>query len=153
MDKLDIRNEMAQFDCKNRNFYDELSDDEKKKFAPFLMIRWGSSVQGSADLQYFYLAATNERLNKHFFAIPASAERNHKKLQWLLATTISPDMGSLRHNWLSLKKKEPGANSVRKQLVDLYPNMKDDEIELLAKINTKKDIDNYLKEMGKETKK
>lgn len=153
MDKLDIRNEMAQFDNKNRDFYDSLSDEEKKKFVPFLMIRWGSSVQGSTDLQHFYLVATNERLNKNFFAIPATVERNHKKLQWLVATTISPDMGPMRHNWLSLKKKDPGANSIKKQLMEIYPHMKDDEIELMALINTKKDVDEYLKQAGQETKK
>jgi hypothetical protein len=150
VDKLDIRNEMAQFDRKNRRFYDELSDEEKKKFSPFLMIRWGSSVQGSSDLQHFYLVATNERLNKSFFNIPSA---QHKKLQWLVATTISPDMGPQRHNWLSLKKKEPGANSVKKQLMELYPHMKDDEIELMALLNTKKDLDEYLKAAGQDTKK
>jgi hypothetical protein len=31
--------------------------------------------------------------------------------------------------------------------------MKDDEIELMSKINTKKDIEEYLKKLGQETKK
>jgi len=153
MDKLDIRNEMAQFDKKNRDFYDELSEDEKKKFAPFLMIRWGSSVSGSTDLQHFYLIATNERLNKKFFSIPGSAERNHKKLQWLVSTTVSPDIGIQRHNWISTKKKEPGAGTIKKQLMELYPHMKDDEIELMSQLNTKKDVDAYLKALGQESKK
>ena len=153
MDKLHISNEMAQFDKKNRDFYDELNEDEKKKFSPFLMIRYGSCVQGSSDLQHFYLIATNERLNKKFFSIPGSAERNHKKLQWLVATTVSPDIGTQRHNWISTKKKEPGAGSIKKQLMELYPHMKDDEIELMAQINTKKDVDAYLKELGQESKK
>ena len=44
MDKLSIGNEMAQFDKKNREFYDNLTPEEKKKFSNFLMIRYGSSV-------------------------------------------------------------------------------------------------------------
>ena len=64
MDKLSIGNEMAQFDKKNRAFYDDLTDEEKKKFSTFLMIRYGSSVNGETDLQHFYLVSTNERLNK-----------------------------------------------------------------------------------------
>jgi hypothetical protein len=83
-DNLSIGNEMQQFDRKNREFYDQLSDEERKKFSPFLMIRWGSAVEGSRELQEFYVIATNERLNKHFFNISAA---RHKKLQWLLATT------------------------------------------------------------------
>ena len=148
MDKLSINNEMAVFDRTDRKFYDSLTDDEKKKFSNFLMIRYGSSVQGSRDLQEFYLISTNERLNKHFFAI-----NRHPKLQWLCATTVSPGMGTQRHQWIAPKKKEPGASGVRKQLIELYPHMKDDEIELMAELNTKKDIDAYLKASGQEVKK
>jgi hypothetical protein len=148
MDKLSINNEMAQFDRKNRAFYDELTVDEKKKFSNFLMIRYGSSVQGSRDLQEFYLISTNERLNKNFFAI-----NRHPKLQWLAATTVSPGMGTQRHQWIAPKKKEPGTGSIRKQLAELYPHLRDDELELMAEINTKKDIDAYLKASGQEAKK
>ena len=148
MDKLSIANEMTQFDRKNRAFYDELTADEKKKFSNFLMIRYGSSVQGSRDLQEFYLIATNERLNKHFFSI-----NRHPKLQWLTATTVSPDMGTQRHQWIAPKKKEPGAGSIKKQLAELYPHLRDDELELMAQINTKQDIDAYIKASGQETKK
>jgi hypothetical protein len=35
----------------------------------------------------------------------------------------------------------------------MNPNMKDDELDLLAKITTQKDIDAYLKSSGQETKK
>jgi hypothetical protein len=147
MDKLSIGNEMAQFDSKNREFFDELTDEERKKFSPFLMIRYGSSVSGSRDLQEFYLIATNERLNKKFFAVNTA---QHKKLQWLMATTVSPGLGNFRHNWIAPRKKEPGAGSMRKQLADLFPHLKDDEIDLLAQITTKKEIDIYLRELGQE---
>ena len=148
MDKLSINNEMMQFDRKNREFYDSLTVDEKKKFSNFLMIRYGSSVQGGKDLQEFYLISTNERLNKHFFAI-----NRHPKLQWLSATTVSPGMGPQRHQWIAPKKKEPGASGIRKQLAEIYPHLKDDELELMAEINTKKDIDAYLKASGQDVKK
>ena len=150
MDKLSISNEMAQFDSKNREFFDELTDEERKKFSPFLMIRYGSSVSGSRDLQEFYLIATNERLNKKFFAVNTA---QHKKLQWLMATTVSPGLGNFRHNWIAPKKKEPGAGSMRKQLMELFPHLKDDEIDLLAQITTKKEIDIYLRELGQEKSK
>jgi hypothetical protein len=145
MDKLSINNEMAVFDRKDRTFYDSLTVDEKKKFSNFLMIRYGSSVQGGRDLQEFYLISTNERLNKHFFTI-----NRHPKLQWLCATTVSPGMGTQRHSWIAPKKKEPGAGSIKKQLAELFPHLKDDELEVLAEINTKKDIDAYVKALGRE---
>lgn len=148
MDKLSIGNEMTQFDRKNRDFYDSLTDEERKKFSTFLMIRYGSSVSGGRDLQEFYLISTNERLNKNFFPL-----HKHPKLQWLMATSVSPGMGTFRHNWIASKKKEPGAGSLKKQIAELYPHLKDDEIDLMAKINTKKDIDAYMKKLGQESKK
>jgi len=143
MDKLNIANEMAVFDRKDRDFYDNLTDEERKKFSNYLMIRWGSSVQGSQDLQEFYVISCNERLNKHFFAI-----NRHPKLQWLCATTVSPGMGTHRHQWIAPKKKEVGSNAVQKQLAELFPNMKQDEIALLAAITDKKELAAYLKELG-----
>ena len=148
MDKLSIHNEMSQFDRKNRNFYNELTDEERKKFSNYLMIRWGSAVHGSQDLQEFYLISCNERLNKHFFAI-----NRHPGLQWLCATTVSPGMGTHKHQWIAPKKKEPGESGIKKQLAELYPNMKADEIEVMSRINTKKELDTYLKQLGQEVKK
>lgn len=143
MDKLSIQNEMAQFDRKNRDFYDSLTDEERKKFSNYLMIRWGSSVQGSRDLQEFYVIATNERLNKHFFSV-----NRHPKLQWLMATTVSPGMGTHRHQWIAPKKKEAGSNEVKKTLMALYPNMKMSDIEVLASMIDRKELKDHLREHG-----
>jgi hypothetical protein len=146
-DKLNINNEMRQFDRKNRDFWDELTAEEKKKFSNYLMIRWGSSVDGSRDLQEFYVIATNERLNKHFFDIG-----RHPKLQWLLATTVSPNLGTPRHPWIAPKKKEAGLSAKRKALMEIFPHYKDDEIDVMAKITTQKEIDAYNREAGQDKK-
>jgi len=148
VDKLSIQNEMAQFDRKNRDFYDSLTDEERKKLSNYLMIRWGSAVQGSSELQEFYVIATNERLNKRFFDI-----NRHPRLQWLTATTVSPGLGTQRHPWIAPKKREAGVSGVKKQLAEMYPHLKDDEVELMSRINDKKDIDAYLKASGQDAKK
>jgi hypothetical protein len=146
-DKLNIANEMRQFDRKNRSFYDELTAEEKKKFSNYLMIRWGSSVEGSRELQEFYVIATNERLNKHFFNLS-----RHPKLQWLLATTVSPDLGTPRHNWIAPKKKEPGGSAKRKALMSMHPHYKDDEIDVMMQIVSDKEIKQYSKDSGEDSK-
>jgi hypothetical protein len=146
-DKLTIANEMKMFDRKVRSFYDDLTVEERKKFSTFLMLRWGSAVEGSRELQEFYVIATNERLNKHFFDVG-----KHPKLQWLLATTVSPDLGAMRHNWISPKKKEAGLSAKRKALQEIYPTYKDDEIDVMAQITTQKEIDAYHKAAGKDKK-
>ena len=134
---------MAQFDLKNREFYDELSDEERKKFSNYLMIRWGSAVQGSADLQEFYVISANERLNKHFFSV-----NRHPKLQWLMATSVSPGLGTQRHQWIAPKKKESGSNEIKKDLMALYPAMKMSDIDVLASITDKKELREHLREHG-----
>ena len=143
MDKLSIQNEMRCFDEKDRDFYDSLTDEERKKFSNYLMIRWGSSVHGSRELQEFYVVATNERLNKHFYAV-----NRHPRLQWLMATSVSPGMGVHRHQWIAPKKKESGSSEVKKTLMQLYPNMKISDIETLAAITDSKELKEHLKHMG-----
>ena len=147
MDKLSIQNEMMQFDKKNRNFYNELTDEERKKFSNYLMLRWGSSIQGSRELQEYYVQSTNHYLNKNFFAI-----NRHPKLQWLCATAVSPGMGSQRHQWIAPKKKEGTGNEVKKFLVEHYPNMKLSDIEVLSQFVTKKDIKEIQRERGNADK-
>lgn len=147
-DKLAIGYELAQFDLKARDFYDSLNEVEQKKFSPYLMIRWGATVEGSSDLQAYYLMSTNERLNKHFFDISTS---EHKKLQWLMASTVSPGMGKQRHNWLAAKKKENN-NKAEKFLRQMYPHLKEDEIELLGRLNSKDDLKQLAREHGWDEK-
>lgn len=147
-DKLNINNEMRQLDLKNRDFYNSLTLEERKKFSNYLMIRWSSCVQGSPELQEYYVQSCNHYLNKHFFSI-----NKHPELQWLCATAVSPGMGTHRHQWISPKKKDSGGNAVRKALAELRPELKDDELDLLAKLTTKQELDEYIRDHGNEVKK
>ena len=145
-DPLYIGNEMAAFDRKDRAYYDKFTDEQRKSFSTYLMLKYGANVSGSADMQAYYLMATNERVNKHFFDI-----NRHTKLQWLACTSVSPGMGNQFHYWLKTKKKE-GDNKSQKFLAKLYPAMKSDEIELLAKINDKRDIADMARNLGLDDK-
>lgn len=91
------------------------------------------------------MVSINERLNKHFFAV-----NRHPKLQWLMATSVSPGMGTHRHQWIAPKKKDSANNEVKKALMELYPNMKMTDIDALAAVTDKKDIKEYLKQSGVE---
>jgi hypothetical protein len=134
---------MRQLDVKNRDFYDELDSDERKKFSTFLMLRWGSAVEGSQELQEYYVQSCNHYLNKHFFDIS-----RHPKLQWLCATAMSPGMGTPRHPWIAPKKKEAGLSAKRKALMEIYPTYKDDEIDVMAQLVTQKELDAYHRAAG-----
>jgi hypothetical protein len=143
-EKLSIKSETAALDRKDRSFYDSLSDEEKKKFSPYLMLRYSACVEGNPDMQAWYLMATNERVNKNFFDISTS---QHKKLQWLMCTTVSPDLGNQKHYWLPTKKTEKDNRAI-KFLTEIYPAAKTEEIELLAKLNNKEDLRNLARDHG-----
>lgn len=143
MDKLNIGNEMRCLDRKDRGFYDSLTEEERRKFSNYLMIRWGSTVEGSRDLQEFYVIATNERLNKNFFAI-----NRHPKLQWLTATTVSPGLGTHRHTWIPSKKKASTSKNGRKMLLEILPTAKEHDIDILLAINDVKSVEKFYHDHG-----
>ena len=146
-DRLHIGNEMRQLDLKNRDFYDSLDAEERKKFSTFLMLRWSSCVEGSQELQEYYVQSCNHYLNKHFFTLS-----RHPKLQWLCSTAVSPGMGTPQHNWIAPKKKEAGASTKRKALAAMFPHYKDDELDVMMQIVTQKEIDAYHKSAGLDKK-
>ena len=146
---------MQAYDRKDRAYYDNFTDEDRKKFSTYLMLKYGANVGESRSLnaeentyvQAYYLCHTNEKVNKHFFELGSK----HTKLQWLTCTAVSPAMGPQFHYWLAAKKKE-GENKSQKFLAKLYPNMKSDEIDLMAKINDKRDIADLARNLGLDDK-
>ena len=141
---------LQAIDMKDKGFYDRLSEEEKKAFNPFVLTRYASNSDGSPELCEWWLRATNIRVNKNYFDL-----YKHPKLQWLSLTTASPGMGTTFHRWIPHKKKDTkntASNKILKTLRILYPAAKEDEIELLASINTKAEIKAHLKDLGYDDK-
>lgn len=145
-DKLSIQNEMRAFDSKDREFYDSLNEEERRKFSTFLMMKYGGNVEGSPDLQEWYLRVHNERVNQNFFDI-----NQHPKLQWLACTTVSPGMGNQRHYWLSPKKKESNSRAI-KFLESQFPQLSNTELELMAEINSRDQLREMARGLGWDEK-
>jgi competence protein ComGC len=142
-DKLNISNEMRQFDLKNRHFYDELNEEERKKFSTYLMLRWGSAIQNpNTDLQSYYIQSMNQQVNKHFWDL-----NKHPKLQWLLLTCVSPNMGVFKHEWIAFKGKT-AQNKRVEFLAQLYPEMKLQDVEVMSKLTSDAEIKQQLLDMG-----
>ena len=142
-DRLNIRTEMTAVDCKDREFYDSLTDEERKKFSLYLMVRWSCCVKGNTDLEHFYLISANERLNKHFFAIS-----KHPKLQWLCTTSISPGLGVQTRKWIPLGQKDSSKKNLKKKLMELYPTYKEKDIDILCSMVTEKEVDKHIDKFG-----
>lgn len=143
MSKLDLPNELRALDNKDRDFYDSLDEEERKKFSAFVLLRFGANVQGDADFQRYYLLSANEQ-NTNFWDI-----NRHPKLQWLSLSAISPGLGSQRHYWL---KSEKVAKSKKMQrLSELYPNARQYELEILDAINDDDDLRDHDEQSGQDT--
>lgn len=144
---LSIENEMAKIDQKDRGFYDSLTPEQRKKFSPYILLKWGASVYGSADLSSYYLMAFNQNVNKHFFDIGSK----HPKLQWLSITTCSPNMGKQKHYWINATSKKANGK-LEKRISEKFPEMKLDDIRLMLEINSPDDIIKWLEENGMSEK-
>ena len=135
MSDLPLNKVLGALDQKDMQFWERCTPEQQKKIAPFLLNRYMSIVKGSSELHEYYLIATNQRVNVNYFAL-----NKHPKLVWQLLCTVSPGMGNQFHQWIGNKKKKGNNSEIRKQLAELYPNYKNDELDLLASITTKKEL-------------
>ena len=144
--KLDIKRELSAVDLKNYDFYTNLTDEEKKVFSPYILMRYTASVQGDQDIQEWFLEMTNEMVNKNHWDL----SKNHKGLLWKLFAATGAGV-SCYHPYLAAGKKEK-ANKIEKLLVELYPAMKMSDIKMLASMMDKKDKEELFDKMGFDKK-
>ncbi|NBP00737.1 MAG: hypothetical protein EBU90_11520 [Proteobacteria bacterium] len=144
--KLDIKRELAAVDTRDHDFYNGLSDEEKKAFSPYILMRYTSNANGDRELQEWFLETTNEYVNKHHWTL----SKNHKELLWKLFA--STGIGSkLYHPYLASSKKTK-TDKFEKLLCELYPTKKLDDIKILASMMTKKDREEVFDNMGLDPK-
>jgi hypothetical protein len=144
--KLDIKRELQAVDGKNYYFYDNLTDEEKKAFGPYILMRYTSNVQGDRDIQEWFVEMTNEMVNKNHWDL----SKNHKALLWKLFAATGAGVPTY-HPYLAAGKKEK-ANKIEKLLCELHPAMKMNEIKQLAKMMDKHDINELFDQMGFDKK-
>lgn len=139
-----LKDIMSALDKKDKNFYNRLSDEQKKAFSAWMMMRYSSSVQGREAPHYIYM--TNELVNKDFMEVS-----KHPELQWLLLSACG--VGKVQfHPYL----KPPNAKKKRDKLStfvsEIYPDLKQDEIELFLQINSKEELKQFAQDNGYDDK-
>lgn len=147
--KLPIKDILGAIDMNGKSVWKELDDDERKQISFWLLNRYVSSVNGSREKQELAIMKTNEYYNKNFNDIGVGKENGHQELMWQLLCA-SGGTGNIEfHQWIGFKKKAGGDKAV-KLLERIYPNMKADEVELLARLSTKKELKQLAEEHGIE---
>lgn len=178
---FDLFDALAAIDRKDYKYWSTLTHEQQKKFVPYLLCMWASSVSGTSSLQQYYLLATNENANKYLLNERISG---HPELQWMMLCAASPGVGRQRHNYIPhlsdkfanlreratkkdiaeyLKKTDPNADSDtvntvaidwantqnhQYRLAQMYPEMKLQDLVLLATMITHEDIDEYERQSG-----
>ena len=142
---LDLKKTLRAADLRDKNFYDQMSEEDQKLYSPFMLMKYMASVKGEQWMQEHYVEMINEVVNKHLWTVS-----KHKKLAWILTAMCGVEQGQF-HPWLGSKKKT-GNNDKQKMLTTLYENMKQDDIELLAEINDKKEQKELARDFGNDDK-
>ena len=142
---FELRNGLKAVDFRNKDYYDRIDDNEKSLYSPFMLMRYTSSIS-SNDRFYVehYVEMVNECVNKHCFELG-----KHKKLLWIL-TSMCGALKQQFHPWIKPMKRVP--NKSLKQLLTLFPNAKEDDLETLDKLITDRELEELLEAHGIDSK-
>ena len=150
-DKLPVKDILAAVDMNAKSVWKELSDEERKQVSFWLLNRYVSAVQGTREKQELAVFKTNEYFNKNFSVIGVGKEKGHPQLMWQLLC-LSGNTGKIEyHPWIGFKKKESAGDAKSIKLLEtIFPTMKQDEVELLARLSTKKELKQLAEDYGIE---
>lgn len=133
---FDVFEALAAIDKKDYGYYDRLTEEQKKKFTPYMLIVWASNVKGNRDLQNYYVQSVNHYANKYYLDENIT---KHPKLQWLMLCAASPGMGKQFHQWIpqikekvSKLKEQAKLKDVKDYYKKVYPKTEDDVINEIA---------------------
>jgi hypothetical protein len=140
---------IPSIDMGYKDLYDAAGEDGKKdiKLDLWNLNRYISSVKGNYEKTALAVFKVNEYYNKNWNVLGGT---NHVKLQWQLLCVAGKTGKTQFHPWIGLKKKKDDSNKAVKLLSQIYPDMKMDEVETLARISTKKEIRELAREHGYE---
>jgi hypothetical protein len=143
--KLDLGRTLLALDTRNVNYYENLTDEEKKKYVPLILMRFMSSGPNQEGLHEYFISSTNECVNLDFWILGKHPELLHKML-------CVVGLGKKQyHQWIPMAKKQ-NTNKLFQFFYQIYPGINDIEFELLLKTNSEQDIENLCKDYALEDK-
>ncbi|MEY4333111.1 MAG: hypothetical protein RLZZ196_1849 [Bacteroidota bacterium] len=146
-EKVPLKEKIQAVDENIRELWDAMDPDNQKslKSELFILNRYISNAKSAkVDVQQHFVLTVNEYFNKNW-----SVLQKHPKLLWLLLCMCSYDgKTQFFHEWIGFKKKEGSDSKKVKFLTELHPTMKIDEIEMLAKMSTDKEIKDLARKHG-----
>ena len=139
---LTLEMELPAMDFGNKNFYRDLSDEHKKEIGLWVLMRFMSSSQNMPE---HHLMMVNDLVNHNYNNLS-----KHPELQWKLLALCGSGRKQY-HPWIP-PPKGVKKNRLEAAILQIKPLMRDDELEMLIRINTKEDFEQFFKENGYDDK-
>jgi len=145
-EKIELKEKLAAVDLNVRSLWNDIDDDQRKhlKSEFFILNRYISNIKsGTREEKEHFVLTVNEYFNKHWNTL-----QKHPKLLWNLLCMCSYESRKLfYHEWIGFKNKKV-KNKTIKFLLEIYPNRKQDELELMSFILTSKECEELARNHG-----
>jgi hypothetical protein len=145
--KINLTAMLGAMDRRQLDWFDNLDDDQKKEFEPWMAMRFASSVDGSQGIKEHYLLCTNDFVNRNFGAISI---KEHKELHWLCLRTVGIGK-SVIHPFVKPPKRAT-KNKLQTWLIEQFPHLSNEEIDLMIAVNSKEAFKDYAKQLNLDPK-
>lgn len=146
--KLDLKVVLNALDRSDRNFYNNLSEEERKAYHPLVIMRYMSSLTDQSSQNLYAVMATNDLVNIGFWALSKHPELQH---QLLCMTGIG---GKQYRPWIPPSKKR-SSGKINEFILGIFPEMNEDELNIFKSGHDTESWTSFVKSSGasdKETK-
>ena len=134
--KLEMKTVLSSVDRQQLDFYERLSDEEKKAYSPFVIMRYMSSLANRDPAQMYSILATNDLVNVGFSDLNKHPELQHKLL------CCAGTGGKQYRPWIPVHKGKRGQqNAVIKFLAEIYPQCNSTELDIMYANITSTELD------------
>ena len=134
---FDLFDALIALDKKDYGYIDRLTEEQQRKFVPYMMTHWMSQIKANSGLQAYYVRSVDYHANQHLFN---ENVQKHPKLQWLMLCASSPGLGKQFHQWIphlstkvSQLKETPKEKDVKDYFGKVYPKADDGSLQEISK--------------------
>jgi hypothetical protein len=127
--KLDIFDTLKALDYRELDFYDRLSPENQKGFAPLVSMRWMSGVADGPRSEAL-LRLVNETVNRNFFDLA-----KYPDLQFRLMASCG--LGPQKHQWIPMQAAKRRGGRIAELAAKYWTDANERELAILVRQITK----------------
>tara|TARA_B110000503_G_C7112850_1_gene398957 strand:+ start:472 stop:960 length:489 start_codon:yes stop_codon:yes gene_type:complete len=123
---LDIKQVLSAVDTQKLDYHSLLTEQERKAYSPFVIMRYLSSLANNSALQSYAILAVNDLVNIGF-----SDLKDHAELQHLLLCCAGAGSRQF-HPWIPVPRgKKRRDNPILELIQNYYPQLNSQELAIM----------------------